>query len=46
MEVEDVDAVARIVADADLWKRYGLDFDKARSRFLKGLIERRSYLLI
>ncbi len=33
----DVDEVARIVAETGLWQRYGLDFEKARSRFFKGL---------
>ncbi len=37
LEKSDIDSVARIVAETELWQKYGLNFKKARVRFEKGL---------
>ncbi len=37
METRDLDAVARIMAENELWQKYGVDFEKARKRFKEGL---------
>ncbi len=36
---DDIDGIAKIIDDTELWKRYGLDYEKAKRRFNKGLSE-------
>ncbi len=37
LKKNDIDTIARIVAETELWQRYGLNFEKARNKFEKGV---------